>query len=121
MSLTHQNSRQWNRILLYSIKIPPISHFLHVVEIFTFFQWKSQKLRTKVDFLLGLLGCKRKISTKKQSRKIALKRIKRQLFGTNLDRNLVKTATFWDKVRTMNFYSTYPPLILQYKLMNILA
>ena len=58
---------------------------------------------------------------KKQSRKIALKRRKRQLFGTDLDRNLVKTATFWDKVRTMNFHSTYPPLILQFKLMNILA
>ena len=74
-----------------------------------------------MDFLLGLLGLKTKISTKKQSRKIALKRRKRQLFGTNLDRNLVKTATFWDKVRTMNFHSTYPPLILQYKLMNVSA
>ena len=69
------------------------------------------------DFLVE----KAKISTKKQSRKIALKRRKRQLFGTNLNRNLGKTATFWDKVKTMNFHTTFPLLILQYKLMNILA
>ena len=69
----------------------------------------------------GFLLEKTKISTKKQSHKIALKRRIRQLSGANLDRNFVKTATFWDKVRTMNFHSTYPPLILQYKFMNILA
>ena len=42
------------------------------------------------DFLLE----KAELSTKKQSRKIALKRRKRELFGTNLDRNLVITAIF---------------------------
>ena len=59
---------------------------------------------------------KAKISAKNKSCKIALKRRKKQLFGTNVDRNLVKIATFWDKVKTMNFH-----IILQYKLMNILA
>ena len=75
---------------------------------------KGQRWTSYWDFLAE----KAKISTKKQSRKIAMKKRKRQLFGTNLDKNLVKTATFWDKVRTMNFRSTYPTLSLQYKLMH---
>ena len=83
---------------------------------------KKLEIKDKGGLLTGT-SClkKQKFQQKKQSHKIALKRMKKQLFGTNLDRNLIKTATFWDKVRTMNFHSIYPPLILQYKLMNILA
>ena len=83
---------------------------------------KTLEIKNKDGFLTETPWLKKqKFQQKKQSRKIALKRRKSQLFGTNLDRNLVKTATFWDKARTMNFHRTYPPLNLQYKLMNILA
>ena len=59
---------------------------------------KKPEIKDKGGLFAGTSWLKKaKISTKKQSRKIALKRRKRQLFGTNVDRNLVKTATFGTK------------------------
>ena len=52
---------------------------------------KKPEIKDKGGLTGDFLVEKAKISTKKQSRKIALKRRKRQLFGTNLDRNLAKT------------------------------
>ena len=83
---------------------------------------KKPEIKDRGGLLTGTSWLeKQKFQQKSKIEKIALKRRKRQLFGTNLDRNLVKIATFWNIVRTMNFHSTYLPLILQYILMNILA
>ena len=53
MSITHQNSRQWNRIILYSIEIPPISHFFNMQWSFSFFPVKKPEVKDKGGLLTG--------------------------------------------------------------------
>ena len=59
---------------------------------------RKPEIKDKDGLLTRTSWLKKEKRQEKSSRKIVLKRTKSQLFGTNLNRNLVKIATFWDKL-----------------------